>query len=52
MYSRRAGLRETFAEGVRWMRDPQGVIPGNAMPNMGIAEVDARDIAACVNTIR
>jgi len=31
---------------VHWIRDPQGVVPGNAMPNMGVTEAQARDIAA------
>ncbi len=31
---------------IRWIRNPQQVIPGNAMPNMGVSEEDARDIAA------
>jgi len=37
---------------VRWLRDPQGVVPGNAMPNMGISEDDARTIAAYLATVR
>jgi len=28
------------------LRSPQSVIPGNAMPNTGLTEEDARDIAA------
>ena len=31
---------------VRWIRDPQAIDPGNAMPNMGVSERDARDISA------
>jgi cytochrome c1 len=30
----------------RWVRDPQGVIPNNAMPNAGLSEAQARDVAA------
>jgi cytochrome c len=30
----------------RWIRDPQGVSPGSAMPNLGVSAQDARDIAA------
>lgn len=37
---------------VRWIRDPQGVVPGNAMPNMGLTESQARDIAAYLFTLR
>jgi cytochrome c len=31
---------------VRWLRDPQEVSPANAMPNLGVTERDARDMAA------
>lgn len=31
---------------IRWLQNPQEVDPGNAMPNMGVTEEDARDIAA------
>jgi putative membrane protein len=31
---------------VKWLRAPQSVVPGNAMPNTGLTEEDARDIAA------
>lgn len=31
---------------VKWLRSPQSVIPGNAMPDTGLNEQDARDIAA------
>ena len=37
---------------IRWIRDPQGVEPGTVMPNMGVAEADARDIAAYLYTLR
>lgn len=30
----------------RWIRDPQHVSPGTAMPNLGVGEADARDITA------
>ena len=45
-------LRNTPSNLVRWIRDPQGVVPGNAMPNMGVSEADARDIAAFLYTLR
>lgn len=45
-------LRNTPANLVRWIRDPQGVVPGNAMPNMGVTEAEARDIAAYLYTLR
>jgi cytochrome c1 len=31
---------------VLWLRDPQAIIPGNAMPNVGLTDAQARDIAA------
>ena len=45
-------LRNTPPNLIRWIREPQAVIPGNAMPNMGISEVDARDVAAYLYTLR
>jgi cytochrome c len=35
----------------RWIRDPQSVEPGTAMPNLGVSEIDARDIAAYLLTL-
>jgi cytochrome c1 len=37
---------------VRWIRDPQSISPGTAMPNLGIDDATARDIAAYVYTLR
>jgi cytochrome c len=31
---------------IRWLQDPQDVEPGTLMPDMGVTEQDARDIAA------
>ena len=31
---------------VRWISDPQAYAPGTAMPNLGVSEAEARDIAA------
>ncbi len=39
-------LRNTPENLVRWLREPQSVVPGNAMVNMGVTEQDARDLAA------
>lgn len=36
----------------QWIRNPQGVKPGTAMPNMGVGAEDARDIAAYLYTLR
>jgi cytochrome c1 len=37
---------------MKWIRTPQDVQPGTAMPNMGVSEKDARDIAAFLYTLR
>jgi cytochrome c2 len=37
---------------IRWLRYPQAVAPGNGMPDQGIGEGDARDIAAYLYTLR
>lgn len=31
---------------VRWLRDPESIRPGTGMPDLGIPEADAADIAA------
>lgn len=31
---------------IRWIRDPQAIAPGVLMPDLGVTEQDARDIAA------
>jgi len=45
-------LRNTPDNLVYWIRYPQKVVPGNAMPEMNIDVRDARDIAAYLYTIR
>lgn len=37
---------------VRWLRAPQEVNPRSAMPDLGVGERDARDIAAYLSTLR
>jgi len=37
---------------IRWIRHPQEVIPGNGMPDQGISEAEARDIAAYLYTLK
>lgn len=34
----------------RWIRDPQQVSPGTAMPDLNVGETDARDITAFLYT--
>lgn len=36
---------------VRWIMHPQRIAPGTAMPDLGVTEADARDIAAYLYTI-
>lgn len=45
-------LRNTPDNMIRWLKDPQAVVPGNAMPNMGISQDQARDIAAYLSTLQ
>jgi cytochrome c2 len=37
---------------VRWLRSPQAVVPGNAMPDLRLSETEARDVAAYLETLR
>ncbi len=37
---------------MRWLMTPQAVVPGNAMPDMGVTQKDAADISAYLYTIR
>jgi cytochrome c1 len=37
---------------VEWIQHPQSIVPGNVMPDMGIVHDAARDIAACLDTLR
>jgi cytochrome c1 len=39
-------LPNTQANLVRWIRDPQAIDPGSAMPAMGVSERDALDMSA------
>jgi cytochrome c2 len=45
-------LRNTPDDMVTWVRHPQQVVPGNAMPDLGISEADGRDIAAYLETLK
>jgi cytochrome c len=37
---------------VKWLRDPQSVEAGTAMPKLGLSDQDARDVAAYLYTLR
>jgi cytochrome c1 len=37
---------------VRWIQNPRGVDPLTAMPNLGVSDADARDIAGYLYTLK
>ncbi len=43
---------QTPAQLVAWLRDPQALDPHSAMPDLGVTERDARDIAAYLATLK
>ncbi len=45
-------VRNTPKHLMHGLRDPQSVAPGNAMPNMGVSDQDACDLAAFLYTLR
>lgn len=45
-------LRNTPDNMIHWIRYPQSVVSGNAMPNLGVTDQDAHDIAAYLYTLR
>lgn len=45
-------LPNTPANMLTWIKTPQAVRPGDIMPNMGLNDHDARDIAAYLYTLR
>lgn len=36
---------------IAWLRDPPGISPGTAMPNLGLTDAEARDMAAYLYTL-
>lgn len=34
-----------------WLQDPQAIVPGNAMPDVGLSDEDARHVAAYLYTL-
>jgi cytochrome c1 len=47
-----AGQIPNTAEGlIKWIMVPQSIEPGTAMPNLGITEQQARDMAAYLYTL-
>ena len=48
-----AGARRNTPENlILWIQNPQEIEPGTAMPDVGVTEEDARDIAAYLYTLR
>jgi cytochrome c2 len=45
-------LRNTPENMMFWLQNPQRVVPGNAMPDMGLTRDQAQDIAAYLYTLR
>ncbi|HEX2824837.1 MAG TPA: c-type cytochrome [Burkholderiales bacterium] len=45
-------LANTPENMVRWLRSPPSVKPGTAMPDLGVSEQDARDLAAYLATLK
>jgi cytochrome c2 len=45
-------LRNSPENMVAWLQNPQKFVPGNAMPNMGIDNKDARDLTAFLASLR
>lgn len=45
-------LQNTPDNMMRWIRDPQGINPKTLMPNVGVTDKDARDIAGYLYTLR
>ncbi|CAN5632789.1 hypothetical protein BH24DEI1_BH24DEI1_07430 [soil metagenome] len=37
---------------IRWLQNPQAFVPGTAMPNLGVSEGDAADMAAYLYALR
>ncbi len=44
-------LRNTPENMMTWLRHPQQVVPGNAMPELGLSDPDARAITAYLETL-
>ena len=48
-----AGVLQNTPENLmHWLEHPQQVVPGNDMPEMGVSEADARDIAAYLYSLK
>ncbi len=45
-------LRNTPDNMVQWLRFPQRIVPGNAMPDLAISDADAKTITAYLATLK
>jgi cytochrome c1 len=45
-------LPNTPANLIRWVQHPHAVDPHTAMPELGMTDADARDVAAYLETLR
>ena len=45
-------LQNTHENLVLWLKDPQAVLPGNAMPNVGLSDEEAVAVAGYLETLR
>ncbi len=45
-------LANTPANLIRWIQHPHQIDPQNAMPEMGVTDADARDLAAYLETLK
>jgi cytochrome c2 len=45
-------MRNNTVNIVRWIQNPQAFVPNVVMPNLGVSQDDARDIAAYLGTLR
>jgi cytochrome c len=45
-------LPNQFTDLTRWIRSPQAIEPGTAMPNLPVSEAEARAMAAYLYTLR
>ena len=48
-----AGMLHNTPENMaRWLQNPQAIVPGNAMPDMGLSTQQTQDIAAYLETLK
>jgi cytochrome c1 len=45
-------LTNTAGNMIKWIQHPQAIDPKNAMPELGVTDQDAKDIAAYLYTLR